>query len=269
MKRHAFTLIELLVVIAIIGTLIGLLVPAVMKARGRGLAVQATSDIYQLDSACKAFYTKYNFYPPSRLALCENYGDYFAGAVPKDQLHADSITAIKRMWPRIASGNKWTTPRGFIDWNGNGVMDGEVILEGDQCLVFFLGGIKQLGFGGNPIDPSDLSTTDKTTFYQFKNTLMVTVHGNAYPSMLDAYGALPYAYFTNYNRYGSTDCPTLGVSPYRTANGYQKPDSFQIICGGEDRAFGPGNTIWPNGSYGLNGIDDRSNFTTYVMGAKE
>ncbi len=60
----AFTLVELLVVIAIIGTLVGLLLPAVQSARGAARRAQCLSQIRQLSLGCLNYESARKEFPP-------------------------------------------------------------------------------------------------------------------------------------------------------------------------------------------------------------
>jgi prepilin-type N-terminal cleavage/methylation domain-containing protein len=328
--RRGFTLIEMVVVIAVIAVLVALVAGAVMNIFGKAPALQDRNDITALSGALQQFKAKYNFYPPSRILL-SNYLETYTTKPPPNvssQLIKESLQVLSVMFPNLA----WSNPPA-IDWAGGmgwppapppgpPTYYPYVILEGDQALVFFLGGIPGnanntngcLGFSKSTTNPTAAGGGDRIKFYDFQPARLTSIHNNAFFSYLNPHSASQaYAYFSpgrrGTNQYssasgtglGSTDCATLGVTPY--ANSATKvpnfpnfpgfinpqfvnPDSFQLISAGQNGKFGQGLPLINNPSpppaqipppiilwtptnvnnIDANGRDDISNFSDRNLG---
>jgi prepilin-type N-terminal cleavage/methylation domain-containing protein len=291
-RRGGFTFIELIISIAIIALLISLLASGVVLALTKVDQAKAQREVGGLASAVKQFESDFNISvpPPSRIRLYQNLGNYTAATA--DQLDADSWTFLRKVWPRIGGASPSTA---MINWGPNNT-GGNYLLEGQECLVFFLGGrqVKSanglwagIGFSADPTNPMNPSTTigAKGPYYQFESPrLSQAGTAGKFLQYADPYGT-PYAYFSSgkspngYNAYytllgNKYDCATLGnFGPYYQAGvspiQYYNADTFQIISAGKDGKFGPGGAWSPlSGPAGTapNGADDVSNFYDSRLG---
>lgn len=204
-SRSAFTLIEILVVLTILAVLIGLLFPVLGGATRTARIQEVKSDMEKLTSAITAFKLEFGVEPPGSLTLSET-GDWTAAN------HADlprSRAELRKIFPDF---NFTAT-----DFNGDGNNDPVVSLSGAECLVFFLGGMRDAtsgslnSFSTNPVAPFRAGGSRYDTFYDFgvsgyDNTAnrwtgrLVDLDNDNFPELLDTIpGQLkPYLYFSTY-----------------------------------------------------------------------
>src|SRR5262249_3199984 len=152
-------------------------------------------------AALQQFKAKYGSYPPSRFFLANSQAVYMTNI--NDPLVKESLAWLSTMFPSMS----WAG----VDWSGGlGIPanPGCVIVEGDQCLVFFLGGIPSkannlnacLGFSRSPTNPT-APGGDRLKFYDFQPARLASIHGNSFFSYLNPYSsAVAYAYFSTSRR---------------------------------------------------------------------
>jgi prepilin-type N-terminal cleavage/methylation domain-containing protein len=236
-KRSAFTLVELMVVVLIIAILVSMISSVVLKAMQKIPEVTTRTEISQLEVALQAFMADYNITepPPSYLVLYES-----------NPLLSPNATFLQRCFGKNLGAQGW------IDWNGDGIQNGPWTLEGEQCLVFYLGGIPTApGLGGyspqgfstnnmNPALPVTTSPKRKGPYYQFqvarlKPLTALNPSASPFPVYIDAWqtktgpffatlGGTPYAYFSsngiNNSGYAMNtnppyhDCVSIGAAAY-------------------------------------------------------
>jgi prepilin-type N-terminal cleavage/methylation domain-containing protein len=273
--RPGFTLIELLVVIAIIALLVGLTTAAVQKVRLRGPEVQARSEIAQLETALGSCRADLGLdVVPSRLVLRED-GRY-RSLGPNQAEYPKTVAVLQKLFGRGFNAY------GPTDWNNNGRIDpGELILEGQHCLVFFLGGIPTApggtdgctGFNTNKATPAAPGGTRSGPYFEFKSNRLRR-DANGFFAYLDPWGGRPYAYFsaTKAGNDYRDDCPALGLAPYfDLSRRFLNPNSYQIVSAGPDKDFGPGGQWNPATGYGSGnaGSDNLSNFSQNALRAPQ
>jgi prepilin-type N-terminal cleavage/methylation domain-containing protein len=291
--RHGFTLIELLVVIAIITVILGLLLGAVMRVVGTPDAIQNRDDLSKLHEAVEKFRLQYGVYPPSKILLSNDPAQYATHV-----LGPSSVAYLQRIWPKMdfltlqVKNPKDGSVISTVDWSG-GTMTGKyaVVLEGDQCLVYFLGGLPATnalgcrGFADSASNPTDLNNDKKLPpLFNFKGERLIRRDpSHTFMSYLDTYtyNKKPFAYFSNNpktSQYGWDDCQSLGVNPYlaqiKPYKKFVNDDSFQIICAGRDGKFGapmtpPGTWSKNNPQVNREAEDDESNFHFGKLGQRE
>jgi general secretion pathway protein G len=169
-----------LVVVVVLAILVGLLLPVINGALNSAKQAAVQAEINQISQALANFKSNYGDYPPSRVYLSENgifptTGNNTVPIAPGDitvgQLGQRSLNALRKFFPRVVFTTQGLPPQiaagngnFWYDFNGNGVFDqSPYILEGHECLVFFLGGIPSQdpvsgafgmnGFGKDPVNP--------------------------------------------------------------------------------------------------------------------
>jgi len=279
--RPAFTLIELLVVIAIIGILVSLLAVGIFAIMGKPAQMTTRNDILQLSQGVQKFKQLYGMFPPSKIRLYENLALY--NQPDPTGLNAASIAYIAAIWPNIQYTLPGNATQPYLHkWAGPGVTipNTGVILEGDQCLVFFLGGIPNAGI---PQGFSVIAQTpavmggDRKKCMDFPNNRLVARGGSPFASYIDGWGTMPYVYFNSGKRPDGYDTTpinfgTSSVGPYISQAAptikFYNSDTFQIISAGADMKFGPGGLWTPQAATGIaaTGKDDMTNFYDKFMG---
>lgn len=264
---------ELAAVVAII-LLILLLLPLLLPARGPRRIPEVQLDISNFEQAIAMFKVTYGVEPPSGIVLHADQAGW--------EQDRRSSGLIRQLWPKfdfaICGGMENVPPDG-------------ITLNGAECLVFFLGGIKHPdngemnGFSRNPIQP--FSTAERGRegpFFEFKGKYapqerrwigrLVDQDRDGFPEYLDPLPAQtkPILYASSYSGkgYRVEDLGGAMRDVYRDRDGVAfKPNGLQLISPGADGIYGIGGLFDPehaNAVLSSGRIVERDNVTNFMAG---
>ena len=248
--------------LALVVFLAGSLLSAVLVSRNPPSSDRphrAVAEICSLESAVVAFKTRFGINPPSLIRLCENPEDW--GSEPY------SRRMIKRLWPQF----NFALER---DLNRDGDSSDRVVLDGAECLVFFLGGVvdpgsgQLRGFSRNPANPFVIeNATRDGPYFEFEGLRserwfagrLIDTDGDEFPEYADPFHGgtggdqVPYIYLSSYDGAGYCEADMdavahLSASPLKSwyvkgPDAPFKPASYQIISAGPDGLFGDGGLV--------------------------
>lgn len=288
--RSGFSLIELVVVILIVAILASLILNGVSAARVTALNAAAASDINNFQKAIADFKLKYGMEPPSSITLYETPSGWSSPAAVR------SRSLIRQIWPQF----DFTLAR---DINGDKDTTDTLMLQGAECLVFFLGGVWStdmvdntgaaiaggpaanspvqlwvpLGFSVNPNNPLARGGSRVGPFIDIDSSRLINIDGDTdaegAPEYLDSLPGQtkPLIYASSYDGRGylAADLATgpgcTFTSVYTKTGGQAyNPKSFQIISAGMDGDYGTGGVL--DDTLPPNRAAERDNITNFKGG---
>jgi len=261
--RSAFTLLELIIVIAIIGMLSSLLFFGIGGALDGIAVTEVKAEFTQLETAMTTFQSDYGVIPPSQIVLTEAPGTTAWDPVSK--------SVLRKMF---GSNVDFTTSN---DFNGDGDTADVLTLTSSECLLFFLGGMRDgssvpltlqtaaiTGFSANRQKPFARGGDNRTgPQFTFDLSRLIDNDGDGMPEYRDLATeeavATVFASSNNgqgYDKLGEDKNSNNVLDPGEDTNGngvlegavahYRQSDgttawnenSFQLISPGADGAFG-------------------------------
>lgn len=227
--RRGVSLVELLTALTVTAVIGGIMIGGGMKVVTLATNARISIEISRLAGAIEDFAMYFGDYPP----------DFTNAAALEAFLRQHFPKCPRKNYPSFAGQSP------------------------ASALYFWLAGPHGRGFSANPENPFDNGPRRIGPFLDFARDRLKPM-GNALhyvPPTLN--GNAPYVYFrANKNGYaGNSGWPP--ARPYRDSETglWIHPDSYQILCAGEDGRYGAGSHFPGGADYDEANLDDITNFS--------